>query len=233
MAWLPAGIVLWIGIYWGLVPNSPTLKDISPPPIADTVMSPVEPSADKLGCCGFIINLDPGNTLTFTPGAIVILWLSWTPIYSATLGVVDVPILIDWLITPGWEIIASSITTLPSVNETPPSDLNSILSLDPEYLNPTSFSNSTPFPATPKSSGFPLNWYLPKNSWGSVWLGLTFNEPVNSNGTVSFGPIDVLVVLKDAASKVFATFMSILSPADDAEASKSIKVEAEVKPLTF
>ena len=38
-------------------------------------------------------------------------------------------------------------------------------------------------------------------------------EPVNSNGTVSLGPKDILAVLSERASNVSATFMSILSPA--------------------
>ena len=58
-------------------------------------------------------------------------------------------------------------------------------------------------------------------------------EPVNSNGTVSLGPKDILAVLSERASNVLATFTSILSPVDSFVASKSIKVEAEVKPLSL
>ena len=79
----------------------------------------------------------------------------------------------------------------------------------------------------PDISYLPWNWCLP------VWAGLMSKEPVNSNGTFSLGPKDVNAVLIERASNVSATFISILSPAALLVASKSIKVEAELKPLIF
>ena len=162
--------------------------------------------------------------------------LSFTPIYSAIPGEIALPILSDWLITPACDIVAFSITTLPPVNEVP--DVPKV-TFPPEldWINEPKISTATNFSSWIKASlpvaCLPENLYLPWNKCFSLFAGLIFKEPVNSKGTSSLGPNDVLVWLSERASKVSATFMSILSPADVTEESKSIKVEEEAKLLSF